>query len=392
MRILASIVLAIGLGASAVASSFTLENKNGQRYEGKVTKIQGQVVTIVENSGRKRPVRYSSLSSASQQQVQQWAQRQGGSIDYASWIATPDSAFRKSWPGTIYPPVSSGARADYQKFKKGHYVYESTHFRFISDSKLEVTVVNKFAKLFESTRNFLVSMPVNPSCQYMGRDEKYPIYLFGTYSDYLRAGGVNGSAGVFIPRTGNIMVPLIALGVTKQGKKWVFDKTASNRTLSHEIVHQLTAGVDFDAWYIEGSAEYVAATKYTNGTYHVAGNKNRLFNYARDKDGLSDGTGRKLGGRVKMQPLEQFMTQSYGSFGREANKNYAMGMLLAYYFYHEDGRRDGLAIKDYIKALQQGRSKKEARQKLLNGRTYAQLQENFRKFCSYNGLALEFYK
>ena len=177
----------------ATASNMAIQMKSGQRYEGKLQKIQSQVLTMVETNGRVRPIRYRDLSAYSQQQVQQWAQKQGGSIDFASWIATPDSAFRKPWPSTVYAPVSSGAKAIYGEFKKGTYVYESTHFRFVSDSKLEPRVVNKFAKLFETTHKLLTSMPVNPSCQYKERDEKYPIYLFGTYSNYLRAGGVNGS-------------------------------------------------------------------------------------------------------------------------------------------------------------------------------------------------------
>ncbi len=178
MRVLLGMILGMTLLMSAVASTMSLQLVGGQSFEGKLKKIQNQVVTLVEANGRVRPIRYSSLSSYSQQQIKQWAQKQGGSIDYASWIGTPESAFRKSWPGTVYAPVSSGAKAVYSEFKKGRYVYESTHFRFVSDAKLEPKVVNRFAKLFETTHKLLTSMPVNPSCQYRDQDEKYMIYLF----------------------------------------------------------------------------------------------------------------------------------------------------------------------------------------------------------------------
>ena len=143
--------------------------------------------------------------------------------------------------------------------------------------------------------------------------------------------------------------------------------------LSHELTHQLCAGPGFGSWYIEGGAEYVASTRYTHGVYHSNNAKQRVFGYVRDKEGLDDGSGRRLGSRIAMTSLERYMNLPYTNFagGKDANKNYGVALLL-------------------IKAVQQGKSEGESQKLLLANRSYSQLQQEFRKFCAKGGINLEF--
>lgn len=376
------------VGAHA-SHEFLIKGKDSMR--GHLRYVVGKKAYIVAENGVTYKVPLSNLEAQSLVYVNGWIRSKGGTDNYASWIDTSGKGFSASWPRTVYAPTRIEIRAKYEESKKGYHVYESKNYRFVSDSKLEPKVVQRFAVLFETTYKFVTELPLNASGKYLERDEKFKIYLFGEYRNYVRAGGPNGSAGVFIPRTQIVMVPLQVLGLENRSGKWVHVKDESNKVLSHELQHQLTLGTRFPAWYIEGSAEYVASTRYTHGAYHVVNGKTRMFDYVRSKDGLPDGSGRRLGGRISMMPLEQFMKLPYQRFaGSQANQNYAVGLMLTYFFYHADGNGDASGMKAFIKALQQGRSEAEASKYLLRGRTYAQLQEQFRRFCSNGGVAIEF--
>lgn len=306
-------------------------------------------------------------------------------------IKTPDSAFRKPWPRTVYGPQTIGLKTRYDLSKNGNYVFESAHYRYVSNAKIEPKVVQHFAVLFESTYKYVMALPLNATAQYLSDEGKLAIYLFGDFDSYHRSGGPSGSAGVYMPSTNSVLVPLPVLGVQWTGKKWVIRKGAGNHVLSHELAHQLTAGVNYASWYLEGSAEYVASTRYTHGAYHPGNGKQRVFDYIRSKDGLKDGSGRRLGSRLEMMELERFMNLPYRVFAAsDANKNYGIGLLLSYYFYHKDGRGDGARMKQYIKAIQQGESEVRAQKLLLGSRSYKQLQDEFKKFCAQGGLTLVF--
>ncbi|MGJ8672253.1 hypothetical protein [Rubritalea sp.] len=370
---------------------YTFSMKGGRELKGSLRYVVDKEVYIVGENGVTYKVAFNKLEPPSLVYVNGWIRKKGGTSNYASWIDTSGAGFSSSWPRTVYAPSRIDIKTKYEEFKKGHYVYESAHYRFVSDSKLEPKVVQRFAVLFETTYKFVMELPLNASGRYLEKDEKFKIYLFGSYKNYVRAGGPAGSAGVFLIRSQTVMVPLQVLGLENRSGKWVFVRDKSNKVLSHELQHQLTSGTSFPAWYIEGSAEYVASTRYTHGAYHVVNGKTRVFSYVRSKDGLPDGSGRRLGGRVEMMSLEEFMDLSYRRFaGIQANQNYAVSLLLTYFFYHEDGNGDAAGMKAYVKALQQGKQEKEARKYLLRGRTPDQLQEQFRRFCSAKGVAIDF--
>ena len=160
----------------------------------------------------------------------------------------------------------------------------------------------------------------------------------------------------------------------------------------HEITHQLMEGILSAPWHIEGSAEYIAATRYTHASFHIHGSKSHVFTYVTSKKPSNAHFSRRLGSRVAMPSLKHFMNMPYAEFSKteDVNRNYGIALLLTYYFYHADGSGNAHNIKSYIKALQRGKTEAEAQAILLNGRSYKTLQKSFHKYCAQNGLAIDF--
>ena len=391
-KVLFCILAILNLVSAVAGKPIMLRGDGGAVHQGEIKLVRNEAIYLQTSGGSVVRIALAALNSSGKRTVNRWIHERGGSTEYASWIGVSDQSFSKLWPRTVYGPTSIQLKKVQSLTKKNLLIYESDHYRFLVNTKVEPRVIQRFAVLFEATHKFVFALPINASAHYMDKGDKFPIYLFGDHASYYRAGGSQGSAGVYMPKNQSVLVPLPELGVSWDGRKWEYKKGGSNRVLSHELTHQLCAGPAFSSWYIEGGAEYVASTRYTHGVYHSNNGKQRVFDYVRDKDGLDDGSGRRLGSRIPMVMLEDFMKLPYAKFarGKDANKNYGVGLLLTYYFYHHDGRGDGAKIKEYIKAVQLGKSENEAQIALLGGRSYSQLQEEFRKFCGKGGIHLEF--
>lgn len=389
--VLFPVLLALSLVASGNPAVVKIDLQGGQKLEGYLREVRNSKLTIETLQGPSYAVDMNTLSATSKQVVQGWIMRQGGSLKYASWIKSPDSAFTKSWPRTVYGPANPSVKVRHDLSKNGKYVFETENYQFICDAMLDSKVVQRFSVLFETTHRYNMALPINVAAKYEKKGHKYPIYLFESMQLYVRAGGHPRAAGVFIPSKGICLIPLYSLGVSKLGSKWVYDKDKDNSTISHEPTHQLMAGTTFAAWFIEGSAEYVCSTPYNHAVFHVYNSKPVIIDLVTN-DKLKPGEeGRMLGRRFSMPPLSQFMTMPYAQFaGSEANLHYGAALLLTYYFYHGDGRGDAAAIKGYIKTLQRGGTEAEALKVLLKGRSFEEVQKSFAKYYAQNGVTIEF--
>jgi hypothetical protein len=272
------------------------------------------------------------------------------------------------------------------------FIYRSTHFEFTSNVQLRTRLVSACAKVFEATHELLRLLPLNHRTTSGGK-KLFPVILFEHYEQYVKAGGPSGSAGVCMERGDGVkvLVPLKSLGVKKVGKDYSIDPGDKDyHVLSHEITHMIMErSVKQASWYIEGSAEYVAHTPYTGGRYKVAVNKSSIVlavtAYGKDGNG-----GAALGKELKMPRLEQFMTLSYQNFLRNSRFNYGTACLLTYYWYHQDGNGDAARIKEYLKALQAGVPEEKARDKLLDGRSWDQMEDDFAKGMRKVGVKIEY--
>ncbi len=291
------------------------------------------------------------------------------------------AGFEGPWPTQAFVPDELNIEIVKEDDASAVYVYRSTHFEFTCNVQLRTRLVSACAKVFEATHEFLRLLPLNHRTT-AGRAELFPVLLFESYDQYVMAGGPSGSAGVCIERADDIkvLVPLKSMGVKKVGKDYSVDPGDKDYSvLAHEITHQIMErAVKQASWYIEGSAEYVANTEYTGGRFKIGVNKQSIVpavtSYGKEGNG-----GAALGTDLKMPRLMAFMTLSYDNFLANSRFNYGMACLLTYYWYHQDGSGDAARIKDYLKDLQAGVPDTKAREKLLAGRSWDALEEEFKK-------------
>jgi len=279
--------------------------------------------------------------------------------------------------------------------EKGEFIYHSPHYEFVCDARLGTIVVRRFARLFESTLEYCKVLPISMQKPHNvgDRTERLRIELFKSKSDYAKAGGPPGSAGVYIGGRDVILVPLESLGVVASGKGFTLDYDKGNKTLPHEITHQLTDrwyyATGARGWFTEGLAEYIGTTPYNSGggTFRIRTNRKALVEYVtaygEDRNG-----GRALGKEIHMTPLRQWMLQSYSSFLDDAGKNYGVGALVAYYFFHMDEDGDRVAITNFLKALREGKEGEAALEALRNGRTWDELSDAITKGWRSKGVKL----
>ncbi len=276
---------------------------------------------------------------------------------------------------------------------KNEFVYESAHYRYICDAPLKTSLVRKFATLFEATREFCKAIPISSNkAHYENPQKKLMVHLVEKIETYYERGGPPGSAGVYFGGKDIVLVPLSSLGVQRVGSSYMFDHSKSSKTLPHELAHQITDSAYYQlgarGWFSEGLAEYIAVSPYRNGKINVKSNRNDIVNYVTEYD--SKKGGRNLGDEIRLRDLKSFMTMSYQEFTLNGNKNYGVGLLLTYYFFHLDQNGDRVAITQFLKALKAGKQGDEALSALLNGRTWDELSDQISKSWRSKGVKLLF--
>ena len=293
------------------------------------------------------------------------------------------------WPEVVALKEKPAFTIVKEEKSENAFIYRSDHFEFISTEKLSGEIVREFSRLFETTFEAVVALPLNV-------DPKPPtagffkVKLFETKAAYYTAGGLEGSAGMYTGRTKEIMVPLPFLGVKKIGERWILEDGDGNSTLVHEVVHQVMhnwLGV-LPTWVTEGVAEYVTAGRYSKGRLTLRGHGKNMLEY------------RQGGGRnVETIPLDKLMTMDGETWAKSlandsAGINYVSAMLLFYYFCHEDGDKTGQMMIDYFTARKakggyDDNDEKERAEFLVRGRDDAALQKDFRKGMASAGIRID---
>ncbi len=301
--------------------------------------------------------------------------------------------FDASWPMDVRYSGDPQIRTVTEDEENRKFVYESANFRFVSNVRLSQQVVRSFSVMFECTHDYCRALPLAISGG-TKTDGRFQILLFETKEDYVKAGGPPESAGVFVSGLNAVMVPLENLGLKKVGSGYMLDRDASNRTIIHELTHQLTPEAYWkggaNGWFFEGLAEYVAATPYRSGCFRVKSNFSDILEYITGYAKM-DNLGRSMGREFKAPPLKDFMLMGYEEFlGRNANFNYGFGLMLTTYFFHLDGKGDASRVKAFLKALRAGVSGERALDALLDGRAFEQLQEEFIKAWKRKGVEVSF--
>lgn len=311
----------------------------------------------------------------------------------AAYLDIPEN-FDNPWPKLIKSPDGVTVELVEENKEEHRYVYHSDHYEFICDVPLKAHLVKRFAVLFEGTREFCRQLPISTKKAHIaGKSHRNQILLFENLSTYHKNGGPPGSAGVFIGGKDIVMVPLTSLGVKKLGSSYTIDYDSNNKTLTHELTHQITDRYYYElgarGWFSEGLAEYVAVTPYRSGKFMLTKTVNAAEDYAtgygRDNNG-----GRGLGTTINAPDLKSYMLQPYSSFTANGNFNYALGLLITTYFFEIEGKGDRVAITAFLKALREGKKGEEALAALLQGRSYDELAEDISKGWKSKGVKITF--
>lgn len=379
------------LGSLATIQARTWVTKEGKQIEALLVDSHDTEVSIRLRSGRETTLALSELEQYDLNYIQTWkASLPAWQEQHIQANITPFSA---PWPKRITTPIKQEITIVSEDSEQKRFIYQSQHYEYICDVRLSKSVISKFALLFESTHNYCRSLPLKLEKPLRARQKRLPIILCESMESYHQMGGPPGSAGVFMSSRNLVMVPLPSIGVKKVGSGYMIDHKKNNHTLPHELTHQLTDRAYYRTgargWFSEGLAEYVAATPYRSGKHSLNSQTTAVKSYATEFGRKNDG-GRGIGDKIDMPRLKTFMTMSYSQFLQNGNKNYALGLMLTHYFIHWDGEEDRASLNAFLESLRSNEPTDKALGKLLNGRSFEQLELEFAKAWRSRGIKISF--
>lgn len=346
--------------------------------EASLVRVDGANVVLKLTTNREVTIPLANLSSADQVYVKT-----------QNAMLRQDAIFSQQWPDLVSYTEDLEIATIEENAENKSFIYESAHYRYTSDVRLGKSVVKGFAVLFEATLKYCRSIPlgldVEPSTG------KFSIMLYEDYEQYLAAGAMQGSAGVYIPSRKCVLVPLQSLGVKKMGSGYLLDRDKSSITLPHELTHQVTPeiilGQDSLSWFYEGLADSIACTPYRSGIYKVRMAMPSVISYVTTY-GDKGKSGRNLGNKIHVRPLKEFMHLPYAVFFADTQRSYGFALLLTTYFLHLDGNGDSERMKNFVKELRSGKSLDESYKALLDGRTYEELEKQVVKAWKSKGIEI----
>lgn len=390
MRILFVIAGLLSTQVIAPAQQRTWTDSQNRTLEATLVRSEDDSVVLRLANGKEVKFPLAKLSETDRK----FAAGQAQSTAKAASGKSAATSFDGAWPKRVSFNGDPEIEIISEDADGKSFIYESANYRYTSNVRLANSVVKGFAVMFEATHLYCRTLPIHLDGGNK-HEGKYQIFLFSSYEDYTRSGGPQGSAGVFMSQGSRVLVPLDSLGVRKVGSGYALDRDKANKTLPHELTHQLTPHVYFQrgslGWFTEGLAEYIAVTPYRSGSYNVQSNLRPIIEYV-TAYGRGNTGGRALGKEIVLPRLKEFMLMDYPAFLANAQVNYGAGLLLTTYFFQMDGNGDAARMKEFLAALREGKSGEEAIDKLLDGRSYEEVEEEFRKAWKSRGIKFSFGK
>ncbi len=256
--------------------------------------------------------------------------------------------------------------------ENGEYVFITPHYVITCPIRLNDDALQKVAAVFESTyaanaaiasRLPVLRMQVPPKVLL-----KMHVRLVPNLTEYLRHGGVRGSAGVYqssrlvYPDNGvapenqpcteeslkkdTVLVAFPAVGLNEDGS--LSEYPVNTHLLSHEGTHQCFIYNNLPIWSNEGWAEYVGASPHVDG--FIDFEKGFALISARARRSAATG-------RMNCDfSLYDFFTMSkekmyrLGLHSTVSTDTYALSAMTVAFFLHMDGERGVVAMRDYLQA------------------------------------------
>ena len=203
-----------------------------------------------------------------------------------SKLSAPDNSFVEHNLVGYYPPwhgwtrdagmLPVGLTVDEVRSASGSFIYTTQHFRFDSDVNLGTQLMKDLAKVFEQAYDLNSKSPFGILAK--PRDQRFDARLFGTKNAYLKAGGREGTSGIYLLKDKVFLAPLELMGVRSGTAGW---RKGSNdydpSTIVHELTHMLTHDMlgNLPTWMNEGYAEYVSKIPIEGNEFKTGSDKIR---------------------------------------------------------------------------------------------------------------------
>ncbi len=368
---------------AAMASGRMWTNLEGRSIEGEFVRLDGDAV-ILKIYGKETRVLLSNLREADRAAAEDLAE--GKTPDErtaAPVVPLPRTAeLDADLPLMTGPPPEVAVDTLKEDAEANEFIYASPHFEFHCNRRLTSRLVAGFAKLYEATYGAVKAMPWGSALDPENKDGRFVVKLFSEEEDFIKAGGIPGSAGTAEGAVS--LAQLKYLGVKDTGSRLILEDIQNNEVLIHELTHTLRNQADrgLPIWAVEGSAEYIAAAPYQRTGRFIF--DKQMENTARYSAGKSNSQGTFLMPmrleRMMDAGRAEFYRDENGGLGSDAGVNYAMAALMTTYFWHADKGRDdarapGAPIREWLRAIKAGKPEKEARALLLDGRSYEEIEK-----------------
>jgi hypothetical protein len=329
------------------------KNGDGRTLQAEMLGVEKDRAVVMLPNRQRTSLRIADLSEADQTWIKEWAT---GKTTMQALPPVPP------WPNNVQQApifVKSGDASE------GEFTFSSRHYEFVCDAEMSTAVMNDFATVAEGTIKLLHSLPVTfPSLE--GRTLQARILR--SRENYAKAGGPEGSAGVFISNgrgEGVLLVPFESLGIVNfMGKNTKGDGYKAT-VLIHEMAHQVTADLIplMPRWMTEGIAEYAAMIPYRNGVFYL-GERERILAMRQRIEFYQQLTraGVDFSGRWVMKPSELVKTTSAQwdttKEGHDAlialHRLYISSMYFTHYLMHLADNGDARRIRHYFHVVGDG--------------------------------------
>lgn len=296
--------------------------------------------------------------------------------------------------------------------KDGFYIYETHHYRLLSQVKLSDKAAAVVGRLFECSyalsQAVAMALPIarvdakkssrNDKLAKSAQIEKLEGRIYKSKAAYCATGVPSSTSGVFqykaLVKDGPLKeedivedavhIPVESMGITCDGE---VDKGFDSHTLVHEITHQLTILNGLPIWANEGMSEYMGYIPYDGDVLDIKVCFANILQHAR----LCSEYQRL---NYPFSLLDYFVMSQADMYRymEQGVDTYALSAMLIAYFIHLD--RKGLpAYQAYLTALLEGKPNKEVVDLLLgSARTQAELQELFIQAWEKQGVTITFAK
>lgn len=274
------------------------------------------------------------------------------------------------WPRKVSVPKDAELQETPLPQDMSGHLYASNHYVYYSpvalDSPARKTVSRLCECAFAANKAIAEVLPVPRPVTERG-ERKFIITLQPSMEAYHAAGGPPRSAGVFMGRyrkgshplkeedvtMDQVMIPFESLGLNKAGA--VQREDIDTHALVHELTHQQFLLNGLPIWANEGWAEYVGYVPYVGEDLDFDRGFSLILHTARQ--------------RAAQNALEfdfslaEFLTmdqQAMYSYMPQGKDTYTLSVMVVAFFVHLDGKRGIEAMKDYLRALLDGKSHEEA--------------------------------